>query len=364
MNNSCDINGAGVAAVLCDKNGTSAMSPIDLNFNTLISHSVCCSIGLPLNLIIVYFIIGQRRLNRSKPRNMFQLNLVMCNILTLFTAIIEILYYFFSLVDSKHQHEMCLLFTSIVGLSYVAFFLNLLLSLIDRYVAISDPLWHRANVTIPLVLFCQISLTILFSLIVKWPYLSGLVNVECEIPLVALVTFQVTILVLFVSCVIARVVVYKKTKRYLLRRSIRRVSTAVVSSTRRRRCQLIEMETASRGLSVHLNESSVGGLELEATRSFITNVTVLLLLPCPLLVFSFSYLMCDIIPFYCECPVDSMIWLLPYFKELVLFHATLHPALLIFGGNKEFYFPCCCSAASGSTDERTSSQSDRDVMFG
>jgi len=345
--------------ILVNKNGT-AMNPIDLNIVTLITHIVCCFVGLVLNLIMACEILRKRRLN-SKPRNIFQLNLVLCNIFTLFTATVEIVYYFWP------DDQVCLVFTAIVGVSYVAFFLNLLLSLIDRYLAISRPLWHRGKVTVSWVIFCQLFLTILFALIMKWIYVGGVAQVRCEIPVVAMVTFQVTILVLFISCVIVRIVVYSKTKRYIPRRSVSSSSSSRVSSSKSARInnrqqqqqhvELIEMNRAAAadGLTVHLNDDSVAQLDLEATRAFIANVTVLLLLPCPLLIFSFSYLIC--IPIYgTEQCSDSIIWLLPYFKELILFHAAVHPAMILWR-NKEF-------TLSTPTPADDSKSNRADVLFG
>ena len=340
--------------ILVNKNGT-ALNPIDLNIVTLITHIICCFVGLVLNLIIACEILRKRRLN-SKPRNIFQLNLVLCNIFTTFTATVEIVYYFWP------DDQVCLVFTAIVGVSYVAFFLNLLLSLIDRYLAISQPLWHRGKVTVSWVIFCQLFLTILFALIMKWIYVGGVAQVRCEIPVVAMVTFQVTILVLFISCVIVRIVVYSKTKRFIPRRSVSSSSSSRVSSSKSARInnrqqqhvELIEMNRATDGLTVHVNDDSVAQLELEATRAFIANVTVLLLLPCPLLIFSFSYLIC--IPIYGTEQCDNIIWLLPYFKELILFHAAVHPAMILWR-NKEF-------TLSTPTPADDSKSNRADVLFG
>jgi len=265
---------------------------------------------------------------------------------------VEIVYYFWP------DEQVCLIFTAIVGISYVAFFLNLLLSLIDRYLAITHPLWHRGKVTVSWVIFWQLFLTIIFALIIKWIYVSGAAQVCCEIPIVAVVTFQVTILVLFVSCFIARVVVYSKTKQF-----IPQVSSTASSTASRKRYQhqtnsrqLIEMNHLNSidGLTVHMNKDSVAQLELEATRAFIANVTLLLLLPCPLLIFSFSYLIC--IPIYGTEQCDNIVWLLPYFKELILFHAAVHPAMILWR-NKEFNF---YSTPTPDAD----SKSYRDVLFG
>ena len=60
--------------------------------------------------------------------------------------------YYLSLNDG-----ICVFYVSVVGLPYSVFFLNIFLPLIDRYVAITRPLWYRDNVTIRGVLIAGYS---------------------------------------------------------------------------------------------------------------------------------------------------------------------------------------------------------------
>lgn len=126
--------------VLREKNG-SVKVPIVVDDFIFTVDCICCLIGLPINVLIAVKILLEERLY-SKPRNILLLDNILCNIFTLFTASVEMVYYFWP------EESVCLVYSSVVGLSYVLFFLNLLLSLIDTYVVITNPFWHRRKVTL------------------------------------------------------------------------------------------------------------------------------------------------------------------------------------------------------------------------
>ena len=141
--------------VLREQNG-SVKSPIFVDEFILSVNFLCCLVGLPLNIFVAVNIVTERRLY-SKPRNILLLDNILCNIFTLFTSILEMIYFYMP------RDEICLVFTSVVGLPYVLFFLSLLLSLIYRYSAITKPFWHRRRVTIKVI---HINLIALFRLII------------------------------------------------------------------------------------------------------------------------------------------------------------------------------------------------------
>ena len=86
-------------------------------------------------------------------------------------------------------------------------------------------------------------------------------------------------------------------------------------------------------MSVHMANEGITRLENEAMRTFITSVAGLVFLPCPLLIYTFSHLICMFLnPEGDQC--DNIIWLAPYFKELVTLHAIVHPIIVILR-NKE-----------------------------
>lgn len=138
----------------------------------------CCLVGLPLNLLIVIKIVISPHLN-CIPRNILQLSLILCNIFTLIVVVVELVYYY------SPSDEVCKVYVSIVDLPYLAFFLNLLLTMIDRHVAITDPLWHRENITVYGVSFWLVFLDMSLALGVNWVHIgAGVVN--CEIQLTRL----------------------------------------------------------------------------------------------------------------------------------------------------------------------------------
>ena len=129
--------------VLREKNG-SVKNPIEVDKFIFSVDCICCLVGLPINMVIAVKILLEERLY-NKPRNILLLDNILCNIFTLFTASVEMVYYFWS------QKSVCIVYSAIVGLSYVLFFLNLLLSLIDTYVVITNPFWHRRKVTLKVI---------------------------------------------------------------------------------------------------------------------------------------------------------------------------------------------------------------------
>jgi dopamine receptor D1 len=99
--------------VVLTENGE-VYNPIEIGITSFIIKIVCCSVGIPLNISIAVNLTRLRRLHR-KPRNFFLLGIV---------------------------------------LSYLSFFIfifiivNMLLALIDRYLAINHPLLHREKMTV------------------------------------------------------------------------------------------------------------------------------------------------------------------------------------------------------------------------
>ena len=139
--------------VLKDVDGSSAMDPVQLNFITFIFNCICFTIGFPLNCFMTATILCKKRLLK-KGKNIFQLALLLCNFLTLSMTLIKIVYY------KWPSEELCLIFVALASLPYTAFFFNLLLLLIDRYVSISHALWHHRKVTARFVLFWLILLNL------------------------------------------------------------------------------------------------------------------------------------------------------------------------------------------------------------
>ena len=341
-NNSSSSRGSGIIS----------KNPLEMDAYNFWFHCGCCAVGLPLNFFIAFGLCDRKKKLYEKPRNILLLALVVCNILTLLMAIDEIVYYFWP------DESVCRLFVTVIEMPYILFFFNLLLSLVDRYVAMARPVWHHNNVTVPFVSFWLVVLNASLALAVNWVYVTGAAELQCQIEMSQAKTLDATLLVLCVSCIVFTVVDYVETRTLLpvaddsSRNSSRRVSSRRssglsvptlsnrVATAEREGDEDVELselnnppppqqpaQTTTR-MSVHMASASINRLEKEATRTFIAAVVGLLLLPCPLLIFTFTHLICMLLhPQGDQC--DDIIWLAPYFKELVTLHALIHPIVVV-----------------------------------
>lgn len=329
-------------------------SPIFLNIFIVSFLFFFCLVGLPLNLFIAIRIVIMPHLN-CIPLNILQLSLVLCNIFTLVVVTVELVYYY-----NPSSDEICKVYVSIVDLPYLTFFLNLLLTMIDRHVAITKPLWHREKISVRGVICWLVFLDISLALGVNWVHIGAGV-VRCEIQLTHSTTQAFTLLILLVACIALRVIDYAKTRQLLPRENgIIPCPPALLQQT-----DIIEMEifqshpnahapttapvagvinaTApvaastgepSIGLSVHVTSETLAKMEMKATSAFLTGLTLLILLPCPRLVFALAYLFC--LPVFGNHQCNLIFWLGPYFQQLISLHAVVHPVVFLWR-NKEFF---------------------------
>lgn len=329
-------------------------NPIYLNPFILLVHLICCIFGIPLNSFIAGLILHKQRL-RTKPRNIFLLGLVLSNLSAFIPILIEFAYFHF-----PTNAELCHIYVAVVGLPFVLFLSNLLLALADRHTAIAHPFWHRKKVTVRRAAFWQIIVSICISVIYKFVYITRLVTLDCEVHLVQVRILSIILVILFSTCIVAQIIVYRQTKsiltNYVTIRSNRRGTP--IRNTRANMDETNNMGTANRtsvqenqqqnqsplpvnGISVvsesvstqlqfkvHMSEQSVSLLEIEATRTMIASVTSLTILTGPFILFSLTVFTCRLCcdKFVCS----SFSWLAPYFKELLVIHAVYHPLTQLF----------------------------------
>ena len=158
---------------------------------------------------------------------------------------------------------------------------------------------------------------------VNWIYIGGFVELQCAFQLTHAVTLCSVLVVLYVPCIVLNILIYIKTKESLPRQQL------AVSGRR----------AAAATMSVHVNSNTLHRMELEASRVFITGVTPLLLLPCPLIGFTVFHLICLALNSTGgsgQC--NNSVWMAPYFKQLVTLHAVVHP-LIYLCRSKEFFAP-------------------------
>ena len=181
--------------------------PIELNWIQSTCHILLVFTGVPLNLFIAIIIMTFKRLH-NKPRNVLWLGVTFFNLLTLLTILIELLAY------HTQNSVVCLIFVSITGVAYTSILFNLLLALIDRYTAIVHPIWHRQNVTVRWVITGQSVGFFLIVFVIKFPFIAQFAPPYCGYYPVHAKLIAVTNLLLFVSCILAEMIVYMKTRQY------------------------------------------------------------------------------------------------------------------------------------------------------
>lgn len=298
-----------------DQNGR-IKNPLEPNIYVFIFNCLCCFISLPANLCVAILMLKRHLV--SKARHIILLHLVLSSLFTSFNDIIAIIYYIWPM------ESLCCIYESTIGLSYVAFCFNLLLSLIDHCVAITNPLWHRRNVTLRPTIIWPFVLNFILALSVKWMFISGTaLQMCCAIQVVHFEALVVTWLVLCLSCLIFLVIVYVKTWQVLPRPSrtvnvqVETILIDVPSNTKSK------LERTNTGMSVHMGNDAITRMELEATKTFLIGAIPLLLLPLPGLIYSFSTLICLYQGTAQNC--DTMTSLVAYFEKLMSLHAVVHP---------------------------------------
>ena len=321
------------------------ISAIQINVFVMIAHFVCCVIGIPLNVFIASVIVSMRRL-RSKPRNILLLGLILSNLSAFVPVLMEFAYLHFPSL------ALCKTYVAISGLPYILFLIHTILALVDRYTAIAHPLWHFNQVTTVLIVRCQIAASLIASFVYKFPYVAQYLPLSCELQwLQEFDVIAVTLLTLFSSCILAHVIVYRQTRRVLANyvpkgwkrrtfplRSQNEKRAVVTQSEGNQHVVTTSLPRSSMNsdvgqqqvphlpvdeMSIHISDRRVSRLEMEATRTMIVNVTSLSIMTGPFILFTLAVFVCHY--YYDELVCDSLTWLAPYFKELIVLHAVYHP---------------------------------------
>lgn len=135
-------------------------SPFQTNMVSAIGYGICCFVGLPLNFYIIYSIVTNKRMY-TKPRDIFLLFRIISGSLTLIEAIIDIINFKFHFEANEH---LCRFYVLLMSLPRILFFLNLFLSLLDRYGALYHSMWHWRRITVRFVVISLLSSNLLVSM--------------------------------------------------------------------------------------------------------------------------------------------------------------------------------------------------------
>lgn len=324
------------SAVLLGEDGE-IKSAITLDFPLFLFKIICSIIGIPPNFVVFIIILCQRRL-LSKPRNIFLLATLFSNLMAFVPTVLEIAYYI------NPNEFICKSYVAIIGLPDIFLLQSIFLSQIDRYVAIEEPLWHRIKVTSPLAVLCVIFCFVISVFVNKFLYIFQLVQLECHIHFIAGRILGFFLVILFILCIIARVIVFIQTRNLLRNDNKTAMQDFVVKLDDSKTndgtkgstlvCGKDNKVTRIQLRMTILNQKTLRQLEDLATRTMVAGVTSLIFLTCPILVFFLTLLFCRATYGLQECSRISH--MAPYFKQLSLIHAIYHP-IMHLAWNKELF---------------------------
>ena len=326
------------------ENGT-VKNPIDRNAIFMTVELIVSIVGYLMNSAIACIIIFNKKL-RTKPRNVFLLGIVLSNLPTSVRVFME-----FSYLISPNQELCQVLYVAVAGLPHVLFLTNLLLALVDRYAAIVQPLWHQEKVTIRLAVFFQLGASLSISVIYKFAYIAQFISLNCELKIIQLKIANVILLILYSSCIVLQVIVYRRT-REILRNYGKRgetsktpisnnflviifnlISQQVISQPISAH-PVVGLASAPESLNVHIHDSSINQLEIEATTTLIASVTSLSVMNGPIILYTFVVFICRL--FFEKHVCSSISWLVSYVLALAVLHVVYYPTFYFLRSSELF----------------------------
>ena len=291
----------------------------------------CVTIGLPLNLLIAGLIVTQERLH--KPRHIFWLGVILSAIFAQLVSLNEL----FAFKIFLDYHPACVAFHLLVGIPYANVLLSVLFCLLDRYVAITYPIWHKKEMKIKWIVTAQLFGLILISILFKVSYFvdDSLSKISCredKEPHGKIVIF--TLMTLALLCLVAQVVIYLETKKHFIRQRLVQCPNLPRNVDLDQAVEIIEdisinvpqiTDRKHSNIVVHVNRQTIVKLEREAAWTFALGVMSLVLISSPVFLAPLGILFCS--QFYGDC--TSSTWIIPYFRELILVHTVYKPVVFI-----------------------------------
>ena len=320
--------------VVLTQNGEVYNPITNIGIASLIMKIVCCSIGIPLNISIAVTITCLRRLHR-KSRNFFLLGIILSYLSFYIVPIIQLLYW-----ELQTDESLCHAYVATIFVPQGLLLINMLLALIDRYLAINYPLLHREKMTNRLACCLVVTCWILTVFLLKFVYIVGLGTLRCELLLLHVRITLILFMILFVSCTAMNIVIYRQTK--ILLRESRTVETkrdegAGVSSDSVTANN--QHSTVVTPMSVHVGKKKLGQMEMEATRTLVIGVASLCVMPCLNVIFMATFFACRLVFDQLECSnLNGMGYLI---KEISLTPAVYGPVIFLVR-NKELRAALTC----------------------
>ena len=313
--------------VVLTQNGE-VYNPMNIGIASLIIKIVCCSIGIPLNISIAFTItFNIRRLHR-KPRNFFLLAIILSYLSFFIVPVIELLYW-----GLDPNESLCRAYVAAIFVPQGFLLINMLLALIDRYLAINHQLLHRAKMTNRLACCLIATCSILTVFLFKFVYIVRLSILRCEILLLHAKILSILFIILFVSCTTMNIIIYRQTK--ILLRESRTVEATPDNSVVANN----PSNNVVTPMSIHVGRNKQGQLEIEATRTLIISMTSLCVMPFLNVVFIATFFACRLV--FGQSACSNFNEMLPYVKDMCLIPAIYCPIIFLVR-NKELRAAWTC----------------------
>jgi hypothetical protein len=302
-------------------------NPITVDTVSVILKCLCCSIGIPLNSFMAITITRFRRL-RCRPRHFFLLGITLSYLSFFIPPAIELIYWGLYPVES-----VCHAFIAAVAVPKGLLLTNMLLALIDRYLAINYPILHREKMTNRLAGCLILTCSMLTVFVIKFVYIVQLGTIRCEWLLIQVKTHMIVLIILFAPCIVLNIIIYRQTKTFL-RDSRTLQATQNERDLIGRRANANNQSTIITPMCIHTHREKLNHMEMEATRTLVIGVASLCVMPCLALIFIASYLSCEFFLGQSSCSRFTT-RMDPFVKELSLTPAIYGPIIFLVR-NKEF----------------------------
>jgi dopamine receptor D1 len=233
----------------------------------------------------------------------------------------------------------------------------MLLALIDRYLAISHPLYHREKMTVRLACGLVLLSSTLVVFLLKFAYILGIGAQRCEVWLFHTKIVLIILTVVFASCIALNVIVYRRTRNHLSESQcfasltndadghpIQTVETINLGNvTERNECRAPVVQNDGtypiiRPMSIHVSRQKLCQMEMEAAHTLVVGVTSVIITSLPPTIFVSIFLVCR---FVSQSECSHLNWLAPYMIELGLVNIVSSPLIFIVR-NKELRTALTC----------------------
>jgi hypothetical protein len=295
-------------------------NPINLGIVSVIIKCLCCSVGIPLNTSIAVTITRFRRL-RCGPRHFFLLAIILSYLSFFIPPAIELIYW-----ALYPEESLCRVYVAVSIAPQGLLLTNMLLALTDRYLAINHPLLHRAKMTNRLAVYLIIICSLLTVFLMKFVYIVRLGILRCEVWLVHTKINGVVLIILFTSCTVLNVIIYRQTKA-LLRESRTLPATQDERDPSNESPNVNNDATAVTPMRIHADRDKLSEMELKATRTLVIGVASLCVMPCIALIFIASYFACRLVSGKLAC--SHFTGLGPFMIDISLTPAVYGPIIFL-----------------------------------